>query len=271
MKSTSPAAQRLSQRTQLRAEARYLRFKRQKPLLHFGRKGKRDGQRFCGSSGFHGYTGFPGKKLSPAEFLLAGLPRQAANEGTGGPGGEFVENLFNLGEVRHRLKPFRVGPQSRDCLRTAKQELSDQSTSDVIERIVGIERLPEFRNPRICASEERDETTLTKLIGGGLDFTCADREHGRAIIALVAGVHQGVHRKRIDVGCSEFFFDQASEYADFQCGERRIFREGRGNGDVCTHGIEINAVTQRSNAQASQVSEGALILTRSLHREAALM
>lgn len=116
-------------------------------------------------------------------------------------------------------------------LGTAQQKLGQQGAGGGLHRIFVVESLAEFGHAGIGAREKGGEAFLTQSIERLFHFAIVERENGRAVAALIAGIGQRIEAERVNVGGGEFFLNQAAECAGFRGGE-----EGVGRGIGKSHG-----------------------------------
>ena len=179
----------------------------QKPFLHFGRQSEAHCERLPGRRAFGGGRGFTSEKLRPTRFFLTYLTTETPHQRAAWASGKVGEDLFGLGWLGHGMEPLGICAKARGRLRSAEQKFADERAGDGIERVSRLEQMAKFRDACVGSGENRYEPALPKLVCRRLDLFGAHREEGSPIIALIAGIHQGIQRERINVGSRELLLD----------------------------------------------------------------
>lgn len=175
-----------------------------------------------------GLHGFAGEEFCPARFFLSGLPGQESHEGAGGPCGKVGENALGFGEVGNGAHAFGTRTKFGGGLRTAQQQFGEQSAGGGFDGELVVERLAKFGYAGVGSGKERGEAFFAQTVECLHHFAFREREHGGAVVALVAGIGQRIETQWVDVGRGEFLFDQTAEGARFRCVQEDIGHGGRG-------------------------------------------
>jgi hypothetical protein len=161
------------------------------------------------------------QQMGVPRFLGARLPRQnfykrriALHEA--------LKSRIHFGEIVETVHAFRAGAEFAGSLRAAEQKSAEQRRFAAIEVEGFLEAMLVFRDAAIEGVGRAGQTVFFEAANGLTRSFIVELHDRIAIRFLIAGIDQGVQRKRVVVGRGDVLLDQRAKDASFRFVENEI-------------------------------------------------
>ena len=157
--------------------------------------------------------------MGVTNFARSRLARKR-NHQSGSALGQTMQDGEDIGGFFEAVQSFSTIAQLAGSLGTTKQQLADNGSfaTGEVEHLLQVVLV--FGNATVGAARRTGQLLIFKSMEGFAHLLLLKLHHWISIAFLVAGVDQGVERKRIVLGSRNLFFDERTKDARFSGSEK---------------------------------------------------